>query len=287
MVRAAGAQGRFITRRSGGRVHVIEAGDGPPVLHLHGNNTSSLSHLMLIDHLTSVQVLPRRPTGLRSQRSRRLPPQAVPPVRGRFVDEVLDELEVDAAVLVGASGGGSWATWYTLDRPARVRGLVLLGSVPLLPGARIRLGIRLMATPGLGDVLRRVVRPNRRMLLGLMSTMGEGETILRHPDLLDSLVDAARDPVATAANVAELQALLSPFHPRSAGSGRTSFVGIDRPTLMIWGDRDPVVSMTAARAVAELITDVRLEVLPAGHVPQLGHPRRVAELLVEFTHSVR
>ena len=50
---------------------------------------------------------------------------------------------------------------------------------------------------------------------------------------------------------------------------------------MIWGDHDPVVPVADARAVAELIPDARLEVLPAGHVPQLGHPERVAQLLVD------
>ena len=176
-------------------------------------------------------------------------------------------------MLAGASGGGTWAIWCALDRPERVRGLVMLGSVPLLPGARIPIGIRLMATPVLGDVLSRTVRPGRRMLLRLMSSVGEGDTILRHPDLLDSLIDAAHDPVATAANVAEFQALISPFGTRSATRIRPDDLRrLAVPTLMIWGDHDPVVSVADARAAAELIPDARLEVLPAGHVPQLGNP---------------
>ena len=204
----------------------------------------------------------------------------------RFVEEVLDELGLESAVLAGASGGGTWATWCALDRPERVRGLVMLGSVPLLPGARIPFGIRLMATPVLGDVLSPTVRPGRRMLLRLMSSMGEGDTILRHPDLLDSLIDAARDPVATAANVAEFQALLSPFGMRSATRIRPDDLRrVAVPTLMIWGDHDPVVSVADAQAAADLIPDARLEVLPAGHVPQLGNPDRVAELLEEFARS--
>jgi pimeloyl-ACP methyl ester carboxylesterase len=109
------------------------------------------------------------------------------PCAVRFVTDVLDELRPES----GASGGGTWAIWCALNRPERVRDLVLLGSVPLLPGARIPLGIRAMATPVLGDVLSRTVKPGRRMLLRLMSSMGEGDTILRHPDLLDSLIDAA------------------------------------------------------------------------------------------------
>ena len=144
----------------------------------------------------------------------------------------------------------------------------MLGSVPLLPGARIPMGIRLMATPLLGQVLGRTMKPGRRMLMHLMSSMGEAETILRYPDLLDSLVDAAHDPVAMAANVAEFQALLSPLGPRTAVRIRPDDLRrVAVRTLMIWGDRDPVVSVADARAAAELIPRARLEVLSAGHVP--------------------
>jgi len=57
------------------------------------------------------------------------------------------------------------------------------------------------------------------------------------------------------------------------------------PTLMIWGDRDPVVPLAQARAAAAQMPSARLEVLPAGHVPQLGHPDRVATLLAEFARA--
>jgi pimeloyl-ACP methyl ester carboxylesterase len=282
MVQAAGALSRFVQTRSG-RVHVVEAGDGPPVVHLHGNNTSSLSHLMLLEHQADMHsyLVDRPGFGLSD-------PEDVPPKRFRahavrFVDDVLDELRLDSAFVAGASGGGSWALWYALDRPQRVRGLILLGSVPLLPGARIPIPIRLVATPVLGQLVSRTLKPNRRALIRLMAMMGERDTIVRHPDLLDSLLDSARDPVATAANVAELQALLSPFGPRPSTRIRAEELRrLSVPTMMIWGDHDPVVSLADARTVADLIPAARLEVLPAGHVPQLGHPARVAALMEAF-----
>jgi pimeloyl-ACP methyl ester carboxylesterase len=285
MVRAAGARSRFIRTQSA-QIHLVEAGEGPAIVHLHGNNTSSLSHLMLLQHMNGVRsFLVDRP-GYGLSDPDEFPRDAFRKSAVQFVDDVLDELGLESAVLAGASGGGIWAVWYALARPERVGGLVMLGSVPLLPGARIPLGIRLMATPVLGTLLSRAMKPSRPTMVRLMSSVGEGDTILRHPDLLNSLVDAARDPVAAAANVAEFQALLSPLGRRAATRIQPDELRrLAVRTLMIWGDHDRVVGVADAREVANLIPDAQLEVLPAGHVPQLGNPQRVAALLQDFTRS--
>jgi pimeloyl-ACP methyl ester carboxylesterase len=286
MLSACGARGRFVTLHNGRQVHVIEAGDGPPVVHLHGNNTSALSHLMLLEHAPTVRsYLVDRP-GMGLSDVSTFPRQKFRDFAVRFVDDVLNALTLTTAVLVGASGGGVYATWYALENPDRVRGLVLLGSTPTLPGASIPLPIRLVATPILGHVMTRAVKPGRRMLLRMMASMGEADTITRHPDLLNSLIAGARDRVSVAANRAEFQALLSPSGVRPAmRSTPDELRRLSVPTLMIWGDHDPVVSIAAAEAAARLIPHARLEVLPAGHVPQLGHPQQVAELLAAFAHG--
>jgi pimeloyl-ACP methyl ester carboxylesterase len=127
----------------------------------------------------------------------------------------------------------------------------MLGSTPTLPGGHLPLPIRLMAMPVLGDVKTRAVKPGRWMLLRMMASVGEADTITWHPNLLDSLVAGARDPVAVAANRAESQALISPFGYRPATRTRPDDLRrLSVPTLMIWGDRDPVVPIEAARAVA-------------------------------------
>jgi len=286
ILRAAGTRGRFVTLRTGRRVHVVEAGDGVPVVHLHGNNTSALSHLMLLEHATAVRsYLVDRP-GMGLSDPSDFPRGKFRDFAVRFVDDILDALELGTAVLAGASGGGIYATWYALEHPQRVRGLAMLGSTPTLPGGYLPLPIRLMAMPVLGDVMTRAVRPGRRMLLRMMASVGEADTITRHPDLLDSLVAGASDPVAVAANRAEFQALISPFGYRPATRIRPEDLRrLSVPTLMVWGDRDPVVPIEAARAAALLVPDARLEVLHAGHVPQLGHPEQVAELLTDFARG--
>lgn len=286
MLRAADMRARFLRRPSGQRVHVVEAGKGPPVVHLHGTNTSALSHLMVAERATSTRsyLVDRPGCGLSDPAE--FAPGTFRDHAVRFVDEVLDALDLGSAVLVGASGGGIWATWYALARPERVRGLVMLGSVPALPGVRVPMPLRLMATPLLGDVLSRRVKPGRRLLVRMMSSVGEGDTITKHPELLDSLVAGARDPVAVAANQGELRALITPFGWRAHMQITPQDLRrLAVPTLMIWGDHDPVVPVADARAAASHIPDARLEVLPGGHVPQLGNPDRVAELIEGFARS--
>jgi pimeloyl-ACP methyl ester carboxylesterase len=283
MVHDAGAQGRLVPRPSGRLVHVVTAGDGPSVVHLHGTNTSSLSHLMIASRTPRLRsyLVDRPGCGLSE-------PDAFEPGHFReyavgFVGDVLDALQLETAVLVGASGGGVWATWYALAHPERVQGLVMLGSVPALPGSRIPLPLRLAATPGLGDLMVRAVKPGRRMLVKMMAAMGEADTIVRNPDLLDSLVAGARDPVASQANLAELRALIARGSIRpGVRLNRQELRRLSVRTLMIWGDRDPVVPLEQARSVAAEIPHARLEILPAGHAPQLGQPDRVAALLEEF-----
>ena len=283
MLGAAGAQGRLVARPSGPLVHVVAVGDGPAVVHLHGTNTSSLSHLMLLGRTPSSRsyLVDRPGCGLSDPDSFR--PGHFREFAIGWVGDVLDTLKVHATVLVGASGGGIWATWYALAHPERVRGLVMLGSVPTLPGGRAPLPLRLAATPWVGDLMVRVVKPGRRMLVKMMASVGEADTIVQYPDLLDSLVAGARDPLASRANLAELRALISPRGIRpSMRFSREDLHRLVVPTLMIWGDHDPVVPLAQARAVAAEIAHARLEILPAGHVPQLGHPDRVAAMLDEF-----
>ena len=100
----------------------------------------------------------------------------------------------------------------------------------------------------------------------MMASMGVADTIARHPDLLESLIAGARDPVAVAVNRVELQALISPLGYRAAARMRPEDLRrLPVPTLMIWGEHDPVVPIEAARAAAELIPDARLEVPPRSY----------------------
>jgi pimeloyl-ACP methyl ester carboxylesterase len=286
MLRASVARSRFIQIRSGRVVHVLEAGEGPPVLHLHGTNTSSLSHLPLLERAVGVRSIAVDRPGFGLSEPAQVQRDRFRDAAVEFVDEVLDELGLETSALAGGSMGATWALWYALARPERVRRLALLGSAPLLPGTRAPLPLRAMATPVIGDVLARVLKPDAKMVIRLLSSVGEKDTIVRYPDLIESVVAAARDPIASAANLAELRAVISALGFRPAM--RVSPEDLRRltvPTLLVWGDHDPVGAVEVAQATASPIPDAQLELLPAGHVPWLGNPDRVSDLLSEFVRS--
>ena len=275
-------RGRHVELASGRRVNVLETGDGVPALFLHGSSTDSRSLLPLLPHLDGVRAIAVDRPGFGTSDRVHVPRERFRAAAVAFVDEILDALGLERPALAGNSMGGTWALWYALARPERVRRLVLVGSAPLLPGTHAPAPLRLMATPVVGALLARV-KPNAAMVVRMMASMGEKDTIVRHPELLATLVAVGRDPDATAVNRAELRAVLG-----SLGFRRSALVRAEElrrvraPTLLIWGDRDPVGTVEAARVTAELIPQAQLEVLPGGHVPYLGNPERTAELLSSF-----
>ncbi len=288
-VAAAGGRSGLVTLRSGVRVHLIEAGDGTPVVHLHGTSTSGLSHLSLIEHMPDVHSIAVDRPGAGLSDPVILPARHYREAVVEVVDDLLDTLGLRKAMLVGASGGGAWALWYALARPGRVRRLALLGATPLLPGTTAPPPMRVMTTPVLGDILSRLIPSSRAGVVRFMRIVGEGDTIVRHPDLLDSLVAAQRDPALARATRAEFRVFLTPF---ARGGMRPSMRfrpdelhHLRVPTLLVWGARDPLGGETVARSVAAMIPNARVEVLDTGHVPWLGRTAEVSRLLSAFAHE--
>jgi pimeloyl-ACP methyl ester carboxylesterase len=281
--------GRHVEVGAGNRVHLLEQGAGAPVVLLHGAGNPAGFLLPLLRELHGVHAIaPDRP-GIGLSDPLDLPADRYREAAVAWLGRLLDTLGLDTTTLVGHSGGGVWALWYALAHPDRVERLVLLG-VPTLPGTRCPPPIRLAATPGLGRLLSRLAPPNPTSMLRFAHHVArEKATLARHPDLIDLLVAAARDPVTDRAAKAEFRALLSPFALLSpSGFRRRGRVRPDDlrrlavPTLVLWGEHDPVGGVPVARAVAELIPHARLEVLPTGHGPWLGEPTRTATAVTDF-----
>jgi pimeloyl-ACP methyl ester carboxylesterase len=206
-----------------------------------------------------------------------------------WLDGVLDVLGLGTVALLGHSGGGMWALWYALAHPDRVERLVLIGP-PGLPNARCPMPMRLAATPGLGQLLSRLLSPSPKSVLQFAHHAArERETLGRYPDPVDLMVAIHRDPIANRVTTEELRVFVSPFALLStSGFRRRSRVQPDElrhlavPTLVIWGENERLGGLAVARAATELIPHARLEVLPTGHAPWLGQPTKTAGAVVNF-----
>ena len=275
------AQGRDIKVGSGRRVHVIEAGKGPPVVLLHGSSTSSLLLLPLLERLKGLRGDRRRPAGVHERPRRRFPralPRRCSRVPGRGF---LDELELDTLALAGNSMGGTWALWYALARPDRVRQLVLLGAALLLPGTRVPPPLRVMATSVVGELL---------LLDQTQPEAGrsdddldgrEGHHQLPGPDR--GARRGGQRPGRLRGQPRRARAAISPFGFRRPLRVRPDELRqLTVPTLLVWGDHDPIGAVKVAEATANQFPNAQLEVLHAGHAPWLGNPDRTAKLVSTF-----
>lgn len=285
----ASARSRRVEVGTSGRAHLLEKGAGPPVVLLPGGGSVASFFLPLLNELQGIRAIaPDRPgQGLSD-------PIDLAPERFRqnavaWLDDLLDALELDTAALVGHSGGAVWALWYALAHPDRVDRLMLIGA-PALPKTRCPLPHRLIAIPGLGGLLSRLMPPSPASLLRFASLMGVD--LSGHPDLVDLWVATSRDPIADRAHKAELRLLISPVAllSRSGWRGRScirrgELRQLATPTLLAWGEHDPLYEFPAARAVTELITHARLEVLAGGHLPWIPHCQPTATLVSDFAQS--
>jgi len=195
--------------------------------------------------------------------------------------DLLDALGHERAVLVGHSLGGGVAMQFAYQFPQRCQGLVLVASGGL--GREASLPLRAATLPGAGLVLPLIT--HERALVG-MSWLGQALAVvgIRPHVLTEDAVHALRDlsdPDVQKAFLATLRSVVDVSGQRvSALSKLPATAHI--PTLLVWGDQDPILPIQHGRDANALISGSRLVVFPgAGHEPHRHDPERFAELLLQ------
>jgi pimeloyl-ACP methyl ester carboxylesterase len=107
--------------------------------------------------------------------------------------------------------------------------------------------------------------------------------VQNNPALVQAMAAHERDPTSSEAGLSELSAFFSirGWHP-SIRIRDDDLRAIQQPTLVIWGDHDPIGSPDDVRAGVQAIPDVRFETTPTGHGPFLTYPERCADLVRAF-----
>ena len=281
-----------------GPIRVIDhGGDGPPMLMVHGLGGSSLDWTDVAPafardhHVWAVDLIGFGRTPAAGRESTIEANQGV-------VDRVAQHVGGgQPVVLVGNSMGGLISMVEASRRPGRVSALVLVDpALPRAGGGRasymVAGVVMVLAMPGLG-----------RRLLGLRSRRRGAERLVD-----DTLRLCTVDSSRISATTREAQVRLTewrhqqddPFASFIAAS--RSLVGwlrkdgpleryIERitvPTLLVHGDKDVVVSASAARAVARSRPDWTFHVFEdTGHIPQLERPEQFVDVVGAWLRGVR
>lgn len=261
-------------------VNVIELGEGPALLFVHGLSGSwsnwleqlpvfAASHRVIALDLPGFghSPLPAEPISISGY--------------ARTLDALLDELEVGAAAVVGNSMGGFVAAELAINFPQRVERVVLVSAA----------GLSTYNHPRATRALPRLRRAEYVLAAYAGWAAAHSDAVARRPGLRNATLGLvarhpSRLPAALAAElirgagkpgfIQALQALLDYDFRHRLGE-------IACPALIIWGDSDRVITVRDADLFAELIPGSRKVVYEdTGHVAMLERPAEFNSLLAEF-----
>jgi pimeloyl-ACP methyl ester carboxylesterase len=266
---------------NGVRLHVAEAGSGPPLVLLHGWPQHWWSWRELIPRLADRHRL--LAPDLRGWGWSEAPPGEY--AKSTFADDVLALLEAEGlerVKLIGHDWGAFTAFLLALEHPERVDRMVALDIVPpWAPRPSLRqLALPmlasyqlLLATPVLGPAA--MTRSNafvRAMIRG-------GSRLRQWTDAeLDVYADVLRDPARASASSACYRTFLTRELPRSLTRGYRPG-DLQVPTLLIMGAASPIHRILCPQPSRNL----RVESIEgAGHFLPEEAPDQVLEHALDF-----
>jgi pimeloyl-ACP methyl ester carboxylesterase len=196
----------------------------------------------------------------------------------KTVCEVMDELEIASAHLVGNSMGGRVALEIGLRRPERVRSIAALCPAVAFVKRDFHPVVRLLR-PELGLLPHKL----RRGLVErqLWSMFCDPDAL--DPSVADVVVDEFQRIYGSAgARVAFYASARNIYLDRPFGRGGfyPRLAELQPPALFVWGSHDKLIPPGFRRHVAEALPDADQIVLQGcGHVPQVERPEQTAGML--------
>jgi pimeloyl-ACP methyl ester carboxylesterase len=201
------------------------------------------------------------------------------------VRDLVAALGYDRATVVGHSLGGGIAMQFAYQFPERTDRMVLMSSGGL--GEEVHVLLRAGTLPGSELVLPILAS---RHVRDVVSAIGKGLGALHlkpGPDVSEMArgIGSLAESDARSAFLHTLRGVIDHGGQRVSALDRLHLTE-DMPSMVIWGERDPIIPVKHGRAAHGAMPRSRLELLPgAGHFPQLEQPIEVAGLLTDFMES--
>lgn len=195
--------------------------------------------------------------------------------------DLLDELGVSEATVVGHSLGGGVAMQFLYQHPEHCQRLVLISSGGL--GSDVGLVLRLLAAPGTEFVLP-VIAPKVVLTIGnrMRSWLATAGFTSPQAGPIWAAYSSLSDPPTRAAFLRTLRSVID-YRGQSVSALNRLRLRLEVPTLVIWGERDQIIPVEHGSAARAARPGSRLQVLPGiGHFPHVESPAAVAAAIDEF-----
>jgi pimeloyl-ACP methyl ester carboxylesterase len=241
---------------------VLEGGDGPPLVLLHGGiQAGGIIWWRVLPRLVSTHrvVVPDLPGLGESAPAAHLDARTV----AAWLDSLIEVSCEEPPILVAHSTPGALAARFAVEHGDRLRRLVLVDAAGLAP---------FRPSPGLlVALLRSVLRPTIGSFEGLMGRVmhdldrvrqQEGE---RWQALASYTVSRATRPSAK-------QAMRQVARSGTKAIPRDQLRGIAVPTALLWGSHDRLLPLPIAQAASATLGWSLHVVDDAGHLPHVEQP---------------
>jgi pimeloyl-ACP methyl ester carboxylesterase len=262
-------------------IRYLVAGEGPPLVLLHGAGDNTLDWQWVMPDLAATHRV-YAPDLPGSPDSARPAADYSPAFFERFVAGFLDALEIGPATFVGNSFGGLIALRLALSEPSRVTALVPVDSAGL--GRAVNPAFTTVNVPGLSEAMI----PFWRTPVGAYQrAWGRTVLLFAQPpgtvprEWLAEQCRLALSPGYLEAHMTVLRAVVSPLGQREVLVDKLSHLKM--PTLVVWGARDRVFPESQAREAVALLPEGSLSLIPdCGHMPHVECPGRFVSVLGKF-----
>ena len=271
------AASRFVDA-GGVRWHVQIAGDGPPLLLLHGTGAATHSWRDLIPLLAKhfTVVAPDLPGhGFTASGPKALPAMA------KAVAGLLGELDLKPDIIVGHSAGVAVGLRMVLDGMVESKAVVGLSPALLpFPGLAAKLfptmAKLLFVNPFAPHIFAGIARGPGEVARFMLRSTGSKIDVAG----IDGYAKLFAKPGHIAGTIAMMASWdLEPL--------KRDLPGLKVPLLLIHGDGDMAIPLAKAREAATLVPGARLEVLSGlGHLAHEEAPERVAEMITVFVKNI-
>ena len=237
---------------AGAKIHLLRWGEGDAVLSLHSieGNLGWLPYLDAISQSASVYA-PTHPGFGTSERPEWL--ETIPDL-ARFYLWMLQDIGIERVHLMGGFMGGWVAAEMAVMCPQILKSLTLIGTA----------GVR----PEEGEIAD----------IFLLGEEGTLELAIGDPSPITEVVETEERNTRIRGREMTTRLCWKPY--MHSPSLIHLLPRVEVPTLVLWGERDRIIPVSAGKRISTTMPNARLEVIAgAGHLPHIEKPREVIPLL--------